>query len=193
MNDILHLLQQYNYLFLFPLAIVGGVITAIVCGFLISLHQLSFVPVLAILLAADLTGDTLFYMLGRWGMNFLQRHGYRIGITKEKLDKAADFFNLHHRKAVYFSKMAMAIGIVGLIAAGCLRVNFWRYLLICLTVTFFRSIILLIVGYFFGNAYDQIAKALNVYVAWFTVAVLLVAVLWGISLYKKRNEKKQAV
>ncbi len=187
MNDILHLLQQYNYLFLFPLAIVGGVITAIVCGFLISLHQMSFVPVLAILLAADMTGDTLFYMLGRWGMGFLQRHGYRIGITKEKLDKAADFFNVHHRKAVYLSKMAMAIGIVGLIAAGCLRVNFWRYLFICLTVTFFRSIILLIVGYFFGNAYDQIAKALNIYAAWFTVLILFIAALWGFRLYKKRG------
>ena len=191
MNDILHLLQQYNYLFLFPLAIIGGVLTAIVSGLLISLHQMSFVPVLAILLAADITGDTLFYMMGRWGMGFLQRHGYRVGITKEKLDKAADFFNLHHRKAVYFSKMAMAIGIVGLIAAGCLRVNFWRYLLICVTVTFFRSIILICIGYFFGNAYHEIEKSLNVYVAWFTLGILLIALLWGIQQFKKRNAKKQ--
>ncbi len=190
MNDILHLLQQYNYLFLFPLAIIGGVLTAIVSGLLISLHQMSFVPVMAILLAADITGDTLFYMLGRWGMGFLQRHGFRIGITKEKLDKATDFFNLHHRKAVYFSKLAMAIGIVGLIAAGCLKVNFWRYLLICVTVTFFRSIILICIGYFFGNAYHEIEQSLNVYVAWFTLGILLIALLWGIRQLKKRNEKK---
>ncbi len=189
MNDILHLLQTYNYLLLFPLAIIGGVVTAIVCGFLISLHQFNFLPVMAIILAADTTGDTIFYMIGRWGMKLIEKYGYRIGITKEKIDKATEFFNLHHRKAVYLSKMAMAIGIVGLIAAGCLRVNFWRYLLICLTVTFFRSIILVGIGYFFGNAYHQIEKMLNVYVAWFTVAILLIAAVWLINRLRKKAIK----
>jgi len=190
MQDILHLLQQYHYYILFPLAIVGGAVVAIVSGFLISLNQFSFLPVISIIILGDMIGDTILYSIGRWGMVLLQRHGYRIGITTDKLDKASELFGEHHRKAVYLSKIAMAIGIVGLVAAGCLRVNYWHYMRICITVTFIRSVILIVIGYFFGSAYKEIERMMNVYAAWFCVALFAVIVWWAIQQFKKSKISK---
>lgn len=189
MDDILNLLQTYHYFILFPLSIVGGAAVAIVCGFLIFQHQFSFLPVITIIVLGDMIGDSFLYIIGRWGMEFMRRHGYRVGVTPEKLEKASDLFGDHHHKAVYISKLAMAIGIVGLVAAGCIKVNFWHYIRICMTVTFIRSVLLIGLSYSFGYAYKEIEQTMNVYVAWFSAAVF-VFVLWWLIHRFKRNALK---
>ena len=171
MNEILQLLQHYHYIVLLPLAILGGVLVAVSAGFMVALHQFSFLPVFLILILGDAIGDSIFYFLGRSGSTVLYKYGNKIGVTTEKINHAQLLFDVHHRKAIYASKLAMAIGLAGLIAAGCLRINFWKYLFDCLTITFFRALILLIAGYYFGNAYKKIENLLNIYVA--IIAVLI--------------------
>jgi membrane protein DedA with SNARE-associated domain len=187
MHDILQLLQHYHYLVLFPMAVFGGVVVAVCAGVLVAMQQFNFAIVFLILIVGDAIGDSLFYLLGRSGNGLLNKYGNKIGISSENINQAHQLFETHHRKAIYASKLAMAIGLAGLIVAGCLRINYWKFLLDCLTITFFRSLLLLIIGYYFGNAYHKIENALNVYVAIIALLIGIALVVFLLKYFKKTH------
>ncbi len=185
MDFTISLLAKYGYLILFPLAVIEGPIITIVAGFFVTLGVLNLLAVYIIAVLGDVVGDSGLYFLGKWGGDkVLEKYGKYLGVTQEKIDQAKEFFNKHGKKAVALSKITHGIGMAGLVAAGGLSVPYRRFVLTCLTVTLLQSAIMLTIGIFFGHAYLQIGKYLNIFAAIASILVLAVIVFIILKKYK---------
>lgn len=172
LDTVYNLLLTYKYIIYYPLAVIEGPIATTLAGFLASMNIMNIFLIYLIAVLGDLTGDALFYSLGRWGQTYLDKYGVHVGITKEKLNLAREYFSSHHHKAVVFSKVFHGVGIIGLIAAGSLKIKFHRYFKVCFLVALAQSLIFELLGLFFGHTYNVIGRFLN-YFAGFGVVLVL--------------------
>ncbi len=174
-SPIVSWLLAYRYPILYPLAIVEGPVVMMISGFLVRLNFFSFWPVYFLLIAGDLTGDILWYLLGRHGArSFIEKYGKFFSITEENVEKAERFFNKHQGKILFISKITMGFGfaVATLIAAGAAKVPFKKYLTINFLGQFVWTGVLMAVGYFLGNLYIMVDKSLR----WaFVIALLVIA------------------
>lgn len=187
MNKILALILAYRYPIILPFAILEGPIVTVIAGFLVSIGIMNPLAVYGIVVLGDAIGDTFYYALGYWGREFIMRHGRRFGVTKEKMDKANDYFKENHGKALVLSKLVHGIGTTGLVAAGSLKISYRRFFTTCFLITMVQSAFFLILGIFFGGAYMQIARYLKEFAVIISAVALAVVV---IIFYKRTNIKK---
>jgi membrane-associated protein len=174
-------LLMYRYAIAYPLAIFEGPIVMMVAGFLIRLGFFDFWPIYLIMIAGDLTGDIIWYTVGRHGGRpLIERYGHWLNISPENIERAQEFFHEHQTKILFISKLTTGFGfaIATLIAAGASRVPFKKYI----TINFFGEFIwagfLFAIGYFFGNLYIYVNKSLR----WgFIIGLIVIAMLvvWG--------------
>lgn len=171
------LLITYKYVLLFPLSIIEGPIVTVIAGFLSSLHFMNWLAIYSIVIVGDIVGDTSVYAFGRWGGDIFKKHGFRIGVTEDRLEVAKKYFANHHHKALIASKLIHGIGVSGLVAAGILKIPYMRFMRTCFVISLLQSAIFLIIGIFFGHAYQQIGHYFDYYAAAISIAVLALIVL----------------
>jgi membrane-associated protein len=175
MTEIISLLETYRYLIIFPLGIIEGPILSVICGFLVTIGYLNWYFAYPALVLADALGDWIYYAFGRFGLTFVLAWGPYVGITSEKLEKAREYFITNHFKMVAASKLIHAGGAAGLVAAGTIKIPFFRFAAQCFLISVLQTGFLFLLGVFFGRAYSQIAQYLNYYAAGTAIVVLIAA------------------
>lgn len=188
MESILVLFLEYKYVILFPLVVFEGPFATIISGFLISIHIFNIYIAYSIIILGDLVGDSMFYSIGRWGGPYLLKYGVRFKITQEKLDKAKKYFTDHHHTAIITSKLAHGIGVTGLMAAGALRISFYKYIKTCFYIALAQSAVLLAIGFFSGYAYSRVFAYLDNYAKIISGLVLCII---GLFLFFKLSKQWQ--
>lgn len=159
---LLHWLLAYKYLILFPAAVVEGPMVTILAGLLASMGRIDFLAAYGIVVAGDLVGDSFHYWLGRSGRtHLLERWGRSVGVTPERVASLERHFGSHSGKTLVAGKLSHGVGSVVLVAAGASRMPFGRYLWFNLVATLPKSLALLLLGYYFGRAYDRLAHYLD--------------------------------
>ncbi len=189
MDKVIALLLAYKYAIMLPLAIVEGPIVIILGGFLSTMHLMNPIIVYVIGVSGDLIGDTLFYGLGRFGGRSLLKRGIRFGITEEKLDNAKKYFAEHHKRALVTAKLVHGIGISGLVAAGALKIAYWRYMRTVFLIALAQSAVLLTIGILFGGAYHKIGMYLDRFAA--TISIVALTAIALVIFYKWKNNGKK--
>ncbi len=165
MASLIALLLHYRYVIILPIAILEGPIITIIGGFLVSMGALNPFIVYALVVSGDALGDAGCYIIGRWGSPLVERHGAKIGVTKEKVEVVKEYFHSHRRKALFLSKVLHGIGFTGLIVAGTLKIPYRKFFTVCFLTTAVQSLIFLLIGILFGHAYTTIGQYLNYYTA----------------------------
>lgn len=179
LDQIVQLLIVHRYLLLFPIAVIEGPIIAIIAGFLASKQLIGFVPAYLILLAGDVCGDVIYYLIGRWGgMRFINRWGSKIGLTPARIAKVDRHFIEHGGKTLLFGKWTQTVGAPILVTAGMLRMPFGKYLGYNTAGTIPKVLLLVTLGYYFGVNYNKWAQYLDVF-SW----IALAAVVLGFIIY----------
>jgi membrane protein DedA with SNARE-associated domain len=172
-------LLHYKYFLFFPIVVVEGPIITIIAGFLSSLGQMNFYLAYLLAVAGDLTGDSLYYCLGRWGGNpYLARWIKYLGLTKERLAHLEGYFSHHAGKTLVLTKFTQGIGFAVLTAAGLAKVPYRKFLWYNLLPTIPKSFVLLLVGFYYGKAYLRINEYLN-----YTSFVIFSLVLFYLLVY----------
>ncbi len=180
MEQAIYLLLKYKYAILFPLAIFEGPIVTVIAGFLSSTGILNPFLALLIIVPGDITGDSLYYSLGRCGRKgWIYRFSNWLGLTNEKLQSAEAYFSNNPRKAIPLSKVVLGVGVAGLFLAGRSRFPYPKFITICAITSVVQCSAYLCIGYFFGYAYQQINDTLNyVAIACIAVAVSVILILF---------------
>lgn len=185
---IIDWLLQYRYLVLFPIMIFEGPIVTIIAGFLSSLGFFNFFIIWPVLVGADLIGDLIFYAIGMYGRErFILRWGKYIGINAERILKLESYFDKHTRKTLLFGKLSHGIGAPVLISAGIVRVKIWEFIWINFIATLFKILILLLIGFYFGQAYVKIDRFLDYFAIGLGVVAVLVLIIFFS--YKKIRQR----
>jgi membrane protein DedA with SNARE-associated domain len=174
-SEILGLLSAHPYAVLLPLAIVEGPLVTIACGVLVASSQIGFWPVLAIVVAGDLVGDSALYALGRWGgIRMITRWARQDTIAR--IVALQDQFLRKADRVLVAGKLTHAVGAPVLIAAGIVRMAFGRFLTINFLATVPKSFGLLCVGYAFHSGYTAIGQNMMYY-------YIILLIVGGIVLY----------
>jgi len=185
--EIKQILLRFNYLFLFPAVVVEGPIITVLAGFLTSLGSFNLFLVFATVVAGDLAGDWIHYAVGRWGRErFIERWGKYIGITNERVSRLEKHFEKHRIKTLLAGKISHGIGGAVLVAAGLANVPLREFLLINFLVTLPKSLALLLVGYYFGQAYAIINSYLEMW-GFISLGVIVLAGMIYFFYYSKKS------
>jgi len=155
-------LLTYKYFAIFPLAVVEGPIITVIIGFISSQGYLNFFLAYLVIVAGDLAGDALHYTVGRLGgRRFVDRWGKYFGAGPEQIGAIEKQFDLRGDKLLFIGKMTHGIGGAFLIAAGVIRMPFDKFIFSNLLATLVKSLLLLLLGFYFGQALSTINSYLE--------------------------------
>jgi membrane protein DedA with SNARE-associated domain len=174
MDTILHVLTEYKYVLLFPLAIVEGPILAVIAGLLCSNGILNPIPVFSIIVLGDITGDSICYSFGRWGVpEFLKRMAIWSGLNFKNVNRTKLYFDSNPVRMVSLSKITLGIGVAGIYLAGSAKIPYKKFITICFFTSITQYLFYLGIGLWFGQAYIQINHYLDFVASIFIIAALI--------------------
>jgi membrane-associated protein len=186
MDHLLSLLFSYRYLLLFPLAIIEGPMLSVVCGALCATGFFNPFIVFPLVVSGDVTGDSLYYSLGRWGVPaFAQRLGIRF--KSQRIESIRTYFETNPAKTSSLSKVLLGVGIAGLYLAGNARVPYKVFVCICLLTSMAQFIVYLTIGLCLGQAYMRINGYLSVVTSIIVVAALALVIFFFLKSILKRT------
>jgi membrane protein DedA with SNARE-associated domain len=166
-------LMAYRYTIIIPLTMVAGPLMMPLCGFLVGLGELQFLPAYALLVTGDFIGDITWYLVGKYGaLKVIHRWGKYISLEMEHVERFKTLFNKHDTQILFISKITMGFGfaLAVLVAAGIAHVPFRKYALLNLLGGFLWTGLLMGIGYFFGNIYLSVSENLRL----LTIAALFI-------------------
>lgn len=151
-ETVLALLEAHPYLLLFPLVLVEGPVATVAAGLLVATGLMNWPAALAVAVAADLAGDSLYYALGRSA----RRPGAgrllaRLGLTEERLAGMEALFGRNDGKALVGAKIADVAAVPVFVAAGLAKVGYGRFLAWTAAATVPKAGLLMVLGYFAGG------------------------------------------
>lgn len=192
LSQVVTLLSTYEYLVLFPIAVFEGPIITIIAGFLVSQGHMNGALAYSAVVLGDLIGDSLYYAIGRWGKEqFLKRWGKYIGVTPERLQTLTTYFTNHGGKTLSIGKLTHGIGAVFLAAAGAAGYPYGKFLWFNFISTLPKSLVLLIIGFYFGKAYESLNQYLD-YTAWGVIILSLICAVLYVGVVQKWLAKLSA-
>jgi membrane protein DedA with SNARE-associated domain len=183
LSQIAPLVSQYGYAVLFPIAVVEGPAVTVVAGALVASGQFDGLAVFAMLVAADLVGDGLYYSLGRWGHTpFLERLEKRLALTQERFRPLEEGFRRHDWKFLLIGK-TQPFGSLILYFAGATKMPVIRYLLVNLLATVPKVLLFEGIGYFLGFGVAHSMKLID----WFSFVLFGISVALIYAYYRIRK------
>lgn len=188
LNDIVLWLGHYKYLVIFPFAVFEGPIITIIAGFLSSTGVLNFWVSFLVVAAGDLFADNLYYAIGRFGRErFISRFGKYFGLSVARVERIEHQFRTHPWKIYSFGKVAHGTGSIILAAAGMSRVPYWKFIGYNVPTTLANSFVLIVLGYYFGHAYENFNTYFE-YAALFVIGALILGYIYFIKKTKNQLE-----
>ncbi len=180
LEQVVLFLEHYKYLVILPIAIFEGPIIIIISGFLIYLGYLNAQVAFLLLLVADMTGDAMYYAIGRFwrktklAQRFLKIFGFH-GSNGQLLES---HFDSHQGKTFLMAKFSHGIGAAVQLASGIARVKFSDFVTYSFIGTSIKTLLLLYIGFYIGDSYQKI----NTYLDRAAIVTILLFVV-GIFLY----------
>jgi len=188
LNALIVLFAKFKYFLLFPIVVIEGPIITVIAGYLSQQKILNFFIAYIVVIISDLVGDALYYTMGRWGRNgLIDKWGKYIGLSRERISSLDIHFEKHSGKTILLSKLAHGVGAIILVAAGASGMPFGKFIFYNFVGSIPKSLALMIVGYFFGHAYNKI----NEYFDSAGLAILGITILAIIIYFINRSLKKK--
>jgi len=187
LDGALHLLQSQGLWLLFPLATIEGPIVTVLAAYLARLGHMNLVLIYVVVVVADLTGDIVYYWIGRVGHGSLpESWRRRLGFDAGRQKTLEDHFRHSGGRTLIIGKLTHAAGIFVLFAAGSARMPFWRFMLYNTIGTLPKALFFLMLGYTLGAAYT----AIDSWIFRGSIIVLAVMLVGGILWFLHRRAKR---
>jgi membrane-associated protein len=132
-------------LFFFP-----GDTLLFIAGAFCATGQMSYPLLMALLIVAAVTGNTLNYYIGEAVGQRMFTHNYR-WINKDALHRTHDFFEKHGGKTIILARFVPVVRTFAPFVAGVSDMTHWRFQLFNVTGAVLWVASLVTAGYFFGN------------------------------------------
>jgi len=181
---------QHGYPLLFLVMLIEGPVVTAAAAFAAALHYMNVWVVLLISILANLIPDLIYYAIGYWGREkVINTYGHYFGITKERIATMERLAETHSGKSLFTIKMVPFLATPGLIIVGATRMDIKKYAFWCAVIIIPTSLLYLIIGYYFGAAYNTIDRYLNA--GGYVIAVALVIVI-GLAYIQRKYSARLA-
>jgi len=148
LNDIISLLKDVGYPFLFMWSILEGEVGLMLAGWLSTQHVFEISKVLILGISGALIGDFIVFMIGR-----LYRTKAQIWLDKnqEKKEKINIWIEKYGDFLIIFERFIYGTHIPLLLTFGVSQYNFKKWFLLDILGVCLWAISFISIGYFFGN------------------------------------------
>ncbi len=154
--------------------IIPGETLVIIGGFYARIGNLWLPWVIVAALVGAVLGDNVGYLIGRrYGRGLLERHGHRLFVTPERLERADGYYRRHGGKTVFLGRFVPVVRSVGCILAGIAHMPWRRFFVYDLAGAFVWAAGHSILGYAIGASYERWKKYLTPGGVVFLVVLLL--------------------
>ena len=141
----------------------------------------------AVVVAGDLVGDSLYYLLGYSGRTkFINRWGKYIGLNVGRIKTIEAHFNGHSGKTILFAKWSHLLGAAVLFVAGAVKMPYRKFLAFNFLATLPKSLLLILIGYYFGQAAGKIQHYFNYAAVILGILIAVVVVIFVLSRKKSK-------
>lgn len=159
---VLQWVSQNGYPFIFVGMVIEGPIIIAASSFAASLGYLNIFIIGLLAIAGDVVGDILWYGLGYFGrITIINRFGHRFFLPQERMEKLRTFLERHPIKALLAIKLSPLLPVPGLIIAGSSHLPLKKFFTTISIIIIPKTLLFMIIGYFFGSAYDSFSSYLN--------------------------------
>ena len=169
---------QHGYPLLFIVMLIEGPVVTAAGAFAAALHYMNVWIVLLLSILANLIPDLVYYAMGYWGREtFINKYGHYIGVTPERIAKTEKLAAAHSGKSLFMIKMIPLLATPGLILVGATKMDIKKYAFWSIIITIPTSLFYLIIGYYFGAAYNTIEHYLNLGIYVVIAAVIVIGII----------------
>jgi membrane protein DedA with SNARE-associated domain len=137
--------------------------TALLAGAALShVGRLTLPRVIVTATAAAILGDHLGFLIGRHaGRGIAERHGWRIGLTRERLILFDAFFARHGAKTVFIARFITGLRVFGALLAGASELRWSTFLFYNATGAIVWSTVIGLVGYALGHSWERLERVIG--------------------------------
>ena len=188
-QELIYILSFWGYPTMLFLMIVEGPIVTIIAAFLASLGYFNIFAVFALSVAGDVIGDIILYHIGYFGgQKILPKVEKFLKVSQSTVEKLKQKFHEKSGKIIFYVKSTTGLSYITFITAGTLRMRLSKFVKFSILGGLVWSSFLVVVGYFFGYAAEQISQYLKY--AGYLIFAAAVIFFVGLVLYKKRQAKE---
>lgn len=193
MSNIAAYLLEYGILaivLLLALGIIGLPIPdesiIIIAGILVAKGKLPFIPTLLAIYLGALLGITVSYILGyTLGYYLIERFGYLIRITPEKIELAKRWFKEVGKWVLFFGYFIIGIRHLSGFVAGLMKLSYMQFALFAYTGMLLWSSIIFSIGYAFTHNWKNQLSQIS-YIA-ISLAVFALISIYGYFFFKRKK------
>ncbi|MEA2135383.1 MAG: hypothetical protein QOC68_3292 [Solirubrobacteraceae bacterium] len=139
--------------------VAPGESAVLIGGVVAGQGQISIVALIALVWACAVAGDCTSYFLGRrLGRGFLERHGPRLKITEDRLEKVDGFFDRHGGATILIGRFIGLVRALAPFLAGASRMELRRFLPYDVLGAGLWSALFCLLGYFFWQSLGTVEK-----------------------------------
>ena len=136
--------------------IVPGETLVIIGGVYAGLGDLWLPMVSIVAVVGAVLGDNVGYWIGRrFGRGFIERHGRKLLVTRERLGTAERYYAAHGGKTVFLGRFIPVVRSVGFIVAGVAHMPWRRFLAYDVAGAVIWGVGHSVIGYLLGASYHR--------------------------------------
>ena len=148
--------------------------------------RLSLTWVVVAAVGGAILGDNIGFLIGRHGGRMLaERHGWKIGLTRARLDQFDRFFVRHGAKTVFIARFVTGLRVCGALLAGGSGMPWSKFLFYNATGAVAWSATFAVVGYSLAYSWETLER-------WIghsgLIALVIIVILVAIATLRARRE-----
>ena len=202
-EDLAQTLGRWTYLLVGALAfletgafvglVAPGEFTVILGGVIAGQGEINVLLLLAITWMAAFLGDTTSFVIGsRLGRSFLERHGPRVKITRERLEQVESYFDRHGGKTILIGRFIGLVRALAPFIAGSSKMPYRRFAPYSVIGTGLWSATFVLLGYAFWQSFEKVAGvAGRATVVFGVIVALIVGVVYAYRRLRHEEERRR--
>ena len=173
--------------------IAPGEFTVIIGGVVAGQGEIDIVPLIGLVWFCCVLGDSASFYLGhRLGRAFLVKHGPKVRITPETLEKVESYFERHGGKTVLIGRFIGLVRAVAPFIAGSSGMPYRQFLPFSIVGTGLWATTFSLLGFFFYRSFEQVANiAGQVTLVFGTLVAIIVAGVYAYRRLRKEEDRRR--
>jgi membrane-associated protein len=170
--SLLHLLLTFKYGALFVLVIIEGFFSTIAGGALSAQGIMNIFAVIAVVVAADVTGDFLYYTFGKK----ISKTGFAkyVGLSPKQVIKVESLFTRYGAaETIILSKLSSYLAIPVIVAAGAIHMSKRKFYSYCVLAGTIKAVVLVVIGYYFGKEIHNVVHSVIIGSVALSIAIVM--------------------
>ena len=174
--------------------VAPGEFTVIVGGVVAGQGEIDIVPLIGLAWVCCVLGDSLSFFIGRrLGRAFLVKHGPKVRINQETLEKVESYFDRHGGKTVLIGRFIGLVRALAPFVAGSSGMSYRQFLPFSIVGTGLWATTFSLLGFFFYRSFEQVANyAGQVTLAFGALVAVVVATVYLYRRFRKEEERRKA-